>query len=89
MPARFQYLHPSFPFGEAAELWTPLIFTTEQITERQRPYYLNVLACLKPGVTLESARAELSELGKRFEAQHRSYRGPNNADGGWRLLDSG
>jgi putative ABC transport system permease protein len=84
-PAGFQYPHASFPFGEAAELWTPLVFTPEQVAQRQQPYYLNVLAQLKPGATLQQARAELDALGKQFEAQHRSYRGPNNADGGWRI----
>jgi putative ABC transport system permease protein len=85
MPASFQYPHASFRFGEPAELWTPLTFTTEQIAQRARPYYLNVLARLKPGVSLEQARGDLTALGQRFETQQRGYRGPNNSDGGWRI----
>jgi putative ABC transport system permease protein len=81
----FQYPHASFPFGEAAELWTPLAFTPEQIAQRERPYYLNVLARLRPGVTAATAQAELDALGERFKTQHRSYTGPNGWDGGWRI----
>ncbi|MBI3423516.1 MAG: ABC transporter permease [Acidobacteria bacterium] len=85
MPAGFQYPHASFRFGEPAELWTPLALTTEQVAQRQPPYFLNVLARLKSGVTLGQARAELGALAQRFESQQPGYRGPNNADGGWRI----
>src|SRR5262249_39610953 len=68
-----------------AEFWTPLVFTTEQITQRARPYYLNVIGMLKPTVPLEQARAEMIALGKRFEQQYQGYLGPNKADGGWRI----
>lgn len=85
MPAGFEFPHTSFNFTEPAEFWIPLAFTTDQITERQRPYYLNVIGLLKPTVTLEQARTEMAALGQRFEQQHKSYRGPNNADGGWRI----
>jgi putative ABC transport system permease protein len=66
-------------------LWTPLAFTPEQIAQRERPYYLNVLARLRPGVTAATAQAELDALGERFKTQHRSYTGPNGWDGGWRI----
>ncbi len=85
MPAGFEFPHPSFNFAEPAEFWTPLAFTADQIAERQRPYYLNVLGLLKPNVALEQARTEMTALGQRFEQQHRGYRGPNDADGGWRI----
>ena len=85
MPAGFQYPQSSFPFGEPAEFWTPLSFSTEQIAQRQPPYFLNVIGQLKPGVTLAQARTEMRALAQRFEAQHPGYRGPNNADGGWRI----
>ncbi len=85
MPAGFQYPHASLRFGEPAELWTPLALTSEQLTQRQPPYFLNVLARLKPNVTLAQARTELTALAQRFETQQPGYRGPNNADGGWRI----
>jgi putative ABC transport system permease protein len=85
MPADFQYPHASLPFGEPAELWTPLVFTPEQISQRQGPYFLNVIAQLKPGVKLEQARGELSGLSERFIAEEKGYRGPKGEDGGWQI----
>jgi putative ABC transport system permease protein len=85
MPADFEFPHPSFNFAEPVEFWVPLAFTTEQVTQRQRPYYLNVIGLLKPNVTIEQARAEMAALGQRFEREHQSYRGPKNSDMGWRI----
>jgi putative ABC transport system permease protein len=85
MPAGFEFPHPSFQFAGPAEFWIPLAFTTEQVTQRQRPYYLRVIALLKPNVTIEQARAEMAVLGQRLEREHQGYRGPNNSDMGWRI----
>jgi putative ABC transport system permease protein len=85
MPADFEFPHPSFNFAEPVEFWVPLAFTTEQVAQRQRPYYLNVISLLKPDVTIEQARAEMTALGQRFEREHQSYRGPKNSDMGWRI----
>src|SRR5215471_1153794 len=85
MPAGFEFPHPSFNFAEPVEFWVPLAFTTEQVAQRERPYYLNVIGLLKPNVTIEQARAEMAALGQRFEREHQSYRGPKNSDMGWRI----
>jgi putative ABC transport system permease protein len=88
MPAGFEFPHPSFNFAGPVEFWVPLAFTTEQVAQRQQPYYLKVIALLKPNVTIEQARAEMAALGQRFEREHGQrggYRGPNNEDGGWRI----
>jgi putative ABC transport system permease protein len=85
MPAGFQFPHEDLVSAGRIDLWTPLAFTPEQITERRRPYYLNVVARLKAGVTLEEARADLAAIARRMDQPGSSYRGPNNADGGWRV----
>ena len=85
MPAGFQFPHSSFNFAESAEFWIPLVFSPGQVAKRQRPFYLNVIGLLKPNVTLDEARGEMTALGKRFEEQHPGYRGPNNTDSGWRI----
>jgi putative ABC transport system permease protein len=88
MPAGFEFPHPSFQFAGPVEFWIPLAFTAEQVAQRRHPYYLNVIALLKPNVTIEQARAEMAALGQRFERQYGyqgGYRGPNNEDGGWRI----
>ncbi len=85
MPAGFQFPHPSFSAGEPADVWVPLAYTQEQATNRRGPYFLNVLARLAPGVTLEQSRAHMNTLGQRFERELRGYRGPNGEDGGWQI----
>lgn len=84
MPKGFQYPHDSLPYGAPAEVWTPLVFTPEQRTERGGGYFLTVLARLNSGVTLEQARAEMSLLGQSFVTTGKpGYRGPKGEDGGW------
>jgi putative ABC transport system permease protein len=85
MPASFQFPHASFPFGQPADVWLPLVYTAEQVTQRRGPYRLHVISRLKSGVTLEQARAAMNTLGQRFETQYRGYRGPQGEDGGWRI----
>ena len=51
--------------------------------EASGPYFLNVLARLAPGVTVEQSRSHMNALAQRFERELRGYRGPNGEDGGW------
>ena len=83
MPAGFQFPHPSS--GEQPDVWVPLNYPADQITKRSGPYFLNVLARLKPGVTLEQSRAHMNALAQRFEREVSGYRGPNGEDGGWHI----
>ncbi|HEX6717954.1 MAG TPA: ABC transporter permease [Pyrinomonadaceae bacterium] len=85
MPRGFQFPHPSFVSGEPTDVWVPLAYTQEQVATRRGPYFLNVLARLKPGVTLEQARSHMNALGQRFERELSGYRGPNGEDGGWQI----
>jgi putative ABC transport system permease protein len=85
MPAQFQFPHPSFAWGEPADVWAPLTYTSDQVATRRGPYFLNVLARLAPGVTLEQSRTHMNALAARFERELRGYRGPNGEDGGWRI----
>jgi putative ABC transport system permease protein len=85
MPPGFQFPHPSFTSGEPADVWAPLTYAPDQIATRRGPYFLNVLARLKPGVTLEQSRSHMNALAQRFERELRGYRGPNGEDGGWQI----
>jgi putative ABC transport system permease protein len=85
MPPSFQFPHASFSWGEPADVWLPLTYTQEQVAKRSGPYFLNVLARLAPGVTLEQARSHMNSLAQRFERELRGYRGPNGEDGGWQI----
>jgi len=85
MPAGFQFPHPSFSSGEPADVWAPLSYGQDEVTKRSGPYFLNVLARLKPDETLEQSRAHMNALAQRFERELSGYRGPNGEDGGWRI----
>jgi predicted permease len=70
-----------FWFPAAADLWTPLAFGPAQITEGMRgARYLQTLARLKPGVSPEQARSEMTGLADHLGSAH-----PNNAGWGFQL----
>ena len=63
MPARFQ-----FPSSDD-QAWVPIAFTQEQAANRRR-HYLQVIAKLKPGVTLQQAQTEMTTIATRLEQQY-------------------
>jgi putative ABC transport system permease protein len=57
------------PFDRtAARIWTPLAFQPANMTRDYR--WLGASARLKPGVTLETARAEMEVVARRIAASH-------------------
>ncbi len=85
MPPGFQFPHPSFSWTEPADVWVPLNQREIWQAGRRGPYYLNILARLAPGVTLEQARAHMNALAGTWEREQPGYRGPNGEDGGWHI----
>jgi putative ABC transport system permease protein len=83
MPAGFQF--PSLLSGESVDIWLPLSYGQDQVASRGGPYFLNVLARVKQGVTVEQSRAQMNALAQRFERELKGYRGPNGEDGGWHI----
>ncbi|HSE97257.1 MAG TPA: ABC transporter permease, partial [Blastocatellia bacterium] len=63
MPRGFQFPNPD------AEIWAPLGLNPAAPGNRGS-HYLDVLARLKPGVTLEQAQAEMDAIAARLEQQH-------------------
>jgi predicted permease len=62
MPATFRLL------GFTPQVWTPLTLTVaDRATAARKDHNLHVFARLKPGVTLEQARLEISNLARRSE----------------------
>ncbi|MEK6323366.1 MAG: ABC transporter permease [Acidobacteriota bacterium] len=73
MPAGFQ-------FPDQAELWVPLAIDRAHLENRGN-HGLEVVARLKPGVTLPQAQADLTNIAATLEQQY-----PNNySDSGWGL----
>ncbi len=69
LPADFQwFIKKGSLTDKPAQLWVPLGFTEQNSTRRGR--YLTTVARLKPGVSVEQARAEMNAIGSRLEQQY-------------------
>ena len=66
MPARFQ-----FPSSDD-QAWVPIAFTQQEMANRGR-HYLEVLARLKPGVSLDQAQSEMSTIASRLQQQYPQF----------------
>jgi predicted permease len=51
------------------QLWVPIAFTNEEITERGT-HFLDVVARIKPGMTLKQAQAEMETIAARLSKQY-------------------
>jgi putative ABC transport system permease protein len=69
--------HPDAAFPTQAAYWRPLVFTPQQISDGQRgAQWVNAIARLKRGVTMEQANAALAVVGRRLgDAFPRANRG--------------
>ena len=56
---------PSFRFPGETQLWLPFAFNVTQVLSRQGRTLMSAIARLKPGVTPEAARADLSVILER------------------------
>ncbi|HEV2829420.1 MAG TPA: ABC transporter permease, partial [Pyrinomonadaceae bacterium] len=63
MPADFRFHTPE------DELWVPIAFSQEEQKNRSA-HFLDVMARLKPGVTLSQAQAEMSTIAARLQQQY-------------------
>lgn len=57
-----------FQFPARAELWTPLALDARQLDRSTR--FLHVVARLKPGVSLDEARTQMSDIARRLQQQY-------------------
>jgi putative ABC transport system permease protein len=61
---------PGFAFPDRdIQLWTPFI-EAESFPKQRRPHYLSPVARLKPGVTIEQARADLGGIAAQLEKEY-------------------
>jgi len=76
---------PDFQFDPAPDVWIPFQF---DLNSDSQANYFNVAGRLKPGVTLEAAKAQLNLAGNEFRRKYPKALGPNNSFGAQRLQDS-
>ena len=77
-------LPPRFRSEPAADLFIPL---QADPNSTNQGHYLSVAAHLKPGATLESARAEMQVLGAQFRKANPKWMGDAEKAGVFRMLD--
>ena len=71
---------PSFQFPDRdIDLWTPIAFTAAQ-AQQHGSHYVAVIGRLKPGVTTEQARTEMSGIAARLAEQY------PNSNAGWSTI---
>ncbi len=62
---------PDFYFpSKAVELWVPMGWNQNDISMVRRPHFLRAVARLKPNVTIEQARAEMTTIAAQLETQY-------------------
>lgn len=63
-----------FQFPADADIWTPLAFSNEDLSPNNRGSHgLEVLARVKPGLSVVQARADMSAVGQRMMELHPEY----------------
>jgi putative ABC transport system permease protein len=63
MPAGFEY-------PASAELWVPFSFTREDLETQRGAHYLDVIARLAPGVTVDEASAQMVAIARMLELRY-------------------
>ncbi|HYL39646.1 MAG TPA: ABC transporter permease [Bryobacteraceae bacterium] len=67
-------LPPEFRLPEDAEVWTPLVFSADDLNPNRRGNHsLQVIARIRPGLSFEQARADLDLVSNRIVQQHPDY----------------
>jgi putative ABC transport system permease protein len=61
---------PKFSFPAARALWTPIEYTEDFTTKQRGAWYLQAIGRLKPGVSLDQARAEIETIGSQLARQY-------------------
>ena len=58
-----------FP-GRDVQIWLPFGYTPQQVTAARRPHWLGVVARLRPDVSFEQARADMTGIARDLERQY-------------------
>jgi len=61
---------PGFNYPGRTQLWTPLAFTTKQLQTQRGAHYLDVVALLKPNVSVETADRDVRGIATRLATEY-------------------
>ena len=70
MPSSFQFPQIGTRFAGPAELWVPMRFSAEELSQRGDNFNSGVIARLKPGVSFEQANADLKSIAARIRENY-------------------
>jgi putative ABC transport system permease protein len=77
MPASFQII------GVEAEMWVPFSFPPGSVMDSRRNRFASVLGRLKPGVSLQQARDDLTVIAARLASEDPQFNAGRGVDIGW------
>jgi putative ABC transport system permease protein len=61
---------PGFEYPAGAEFWAPLGFTEDDLTTQRGAHYLDVIARLAPGVTVDEASSQMAAIAGLLAARY-------------------
>ncbi len=70
MPRGFTFPSTAATPGEPPSLWTPLIFTSDQLNDWASSFDTSIIARLRPEVSLQQARDDVKRVAAQFQAEH-------------------
>lgn len=70
MPASFRFPTDSAPPSERVQLWLPLSFPQELITDRLREFGIHFIGRLRPGVSVAQAGQDVQRVANEFMREH-------------------
>jgi putative ABC transport system permease protein len=77
-------------FNRQAEIWSPAVFTPEQFADNRRTNeFLNFMGRLKPGISVEQARREMTAFADQLKRDHPESYADNWTFKTWSLIERG
>jgi putative ABC transport system permease protein len=70
MPASFKFPYDGAPIAENADLWVPEAFAAQLLKDRLNEFGVGLIGRLKPGVTAETAQADIESVAANFMRQY-------------------
>ena len=66
---------PFFDNNPPVDLWAPISFAPDNNMDSRNNHFVNLVGRLKPGVTIDQARADLNRLNAALESQYKENQG--------------
>ena len=61
---------PGFEYPAGADMWVPLVFTEDDLATQRGAHYLDVIARLAPGMSMEQASSQMAAIADVLETRY-------------------